>query len=393
MQLMRESLKQIFPRVHNAHAGLLMQRGLTDWEDNEKTIKHHLIDTIGKINPSPLYLLAFNRWLDATHESAHDSFASIAATVDGRLFTGLALGGTLETGATTHHTYGMPMIAGSSVKGAVRSYTEHLFAERDDEGAIQYKEVNGTHQIIIKEDKQQILDTLFGADSDDNDDSESDEPVANAGYLIWHDAWWIPMVNEKGELLTSDKYKPFVGDIVTVHHSEYYKGDKGKLDEALNMESPVPNQQVAIQGSFYFTIEGDSKWIAIAKSLLQSTIENIGLGSKGASGYGYFIHDETLTNDIAKRFEMGRPINIDDPLAAIRQVIKYLNEGQLIENLSSKKNKFFKDLTLNKDNNDDVQKVVQVVLAEHSKLVDSWASIEATNTKRAYKFIQANKAE
>jgi len=397
LQLMRERLKQIFPRVHDAHAGLLMQRGLMDWESDEekktlrerklKTKKEELINIIANVSPSKLYILAFNRWLDTTHEAGHDNFTSIAATVDGRLFTGLALGGTLETGATTHHTYGMPMIAGSSVKGAVRSYTEHLFAERDEDGAIQYETVAGINQIIIKEHKQQILDVLFGADGDDSD---PDDNQANAGYLVWHDAWWVPMVSEQCEPLTGDKYKPFVGDIVTVHHQKYYSRE---LDETLDMENPVPNQQVAIQGSFYFVVEGEQKWIAIAKSLLQSTIENVGLGAKGSSGYGYFVHDESLTNDIAKRFEMGRPTDTsDDPLAAIRKEIKYLDEAQLIDNLTKKKNKFFEHLVLDKDTDEDVQKVVQVVLDEHFDLVATWSdAAKKSNAEKAFKFIQKNK--
>ena len=380
MQLMRNHLKQIFPRVNDAHAGLLMQRGLTDWEESEKPIKAQLINTIANVTASDLYLLAFNRWLDTTHEEGNDNFATIAATVDGRLFTGLSLGGTLETGATTHHTYGMPMLAGSSVKGAVRSYTEHLFAERNQDGTLQFEKADNTNKIIIKEDKKQILDTLFGTDSDD--DTQGD-----AGYLIWHDAWWIPMVNDQGSLLTGNDHKPFVGDIVTVHHPKYYSRE---LDAALDMENPVPNQQVAIQGSFYFVIEGEQKWVHFAKELLKSTIENAGLGSKGTSGYGYFMLDDTLSNDMAKRY--GKGVSIDtsnDPLAAIRQVIKYLDETQLIESLSKGKNALFTQLGLDKDNDEDIQKVVQVVAEEFSGLIEGWSTAQKkSNTEKAYKFIQ-----
>ena len=56
MQLMRHQLKRIFPRVNDAHAGLLMQRGLTDWEDSEKSIKAQLINTIANVTASDLYV-------------------------------------------------------------------------------------------------------------------------------------------------------------------------------------------------------------------------------------------------------------------------------------------------------------------------------------------------
>ncbi len=387
MQLMRDRLKRIFPSVSDAHAGLLMQRGLAHWEENEKSIKADLVNKIASVTPSELYLLAFNRWLDATHEEGNNTFASVAARLDGRLFTGLSLGGTLETGATTHHTYGMPLLAGSSIKGAVRSYTEHLFAERNEDGMLQFEQSDNTNKIIIQEQKRQILDVLFGTDSDDDDDSQGD-----AGYLIWHDAWWIPMVNDQGSLLIGDKYKPFVGDIVTVHHPKYYSRE---LNAALDMENPVPNQQIAIQGAFYFVIEGDPKWVHFARELLKETIKNVGLGSKGSSGYGYFVLDDNLSNDIEKRFEMGRPIDTSDPLAAIRHVIKYLDESQLIENLSkSGRTKFFDKLVLDKNNKEDVQKVVQVVLEEFDEVVNSWSDAQkGSNAEKAYKFVQKNRPQ
>ncbi|MGP5437426.1 type III-B CRISPR module RAMP protein Cmr6 [Psychrobacter alimentarius] len=385
MQLMRNQLKQIFSRVNDAHAGLLMHRGLTDWEENEKPIKARLIDTVANVTASDLYVLAFDRWLNATHEDSHETFATVAAKVDGRLLTGLALGGTLETAATTHHTYGMPMLAGSSIKGAVRSYTEHLFAERDENGAIQFEKSDNVNKLVIQEQKQNILDILFGTDAED--DHQGD-----AGYLIWHDAWWIPMVSDQGSVLPGNDYKPFVGDVVTVHHPKYYSRE---LDAALDMENPVPNQQIAIQGSFYFVIQGEQKWVHFARELLKETLANTGLGAKGASGYGYFTLDDTLNNEIAKRYSKGVPVDIKaDPLGDIRQKIKYLDEAQLIYNLSkSGRTKFFKQLVLDKSNAEDVQKVVQVVLEEHSDFIVSWATIDAKNTKEAYKFIQDNKLE
>ncbi|WP_394210527.1 type III-B CRISPR module RAMP protein Cmr6 [Psychrobacter piscatorii] len=380
MQLMRNQLRQVFSRVNDAHAGLLMQRGLTDWEENEKPIKARLIDTVANVTASDLYVLAFDRWLDATHEDGNEAFATVTAKIDGRLLTGLALGGTLETAATTHHTYGMPMLAGSSIKGAVRSYTEHLFAERDENGELQFEKSDNVNKLVIQEQKQGILDILFGTDAED--DHQGD-----AGYLIWHDAWWIPMVSDQGSVLTGNDYKPFVGDVVTVHHPKYYSRE---LDAALDMENPVPNQQIAIQGSFYFVIQGEQKWVHFARELLKETLANTGLGAKGASGYGYFTLDDTLNNEIAKRYSKGVPVDTTaDPLGAIRQVIKYLDESQLIESLSKGKNALFKDLGLDKDNDDDVQKVVQVVIEEFSELVDSWSDAQKkSNTEKAYKFVQ-----
>lgn len=110
--LIRDSLKPFVTQVDEySHAGLLMQRGMQVWQGKEttdqkdKSDKQDLIKSICNTKPSSLYLLAFNRWLNATYDK--ENFATVSAKIDGRLFTGLPLGGTLETGATTHHTYGL----------------------------------------------------------------------------------------------------------------------------------------------------------------------------------------------------------------------------------------------------------------------------------------------
>lgn len=384
-ELMRRSLSALCSEVESAHAGLLIQRGLQTWEDGEKIVKQKLIEKICKVKPTELYLLAFNRWLNQTHESGREDMATVTAKIEGRLFTGLPLGGTLETGAATHHTYGMPMLAGSSVKGAVRSYTEHLFAQRDENGNLQFKTLNNANKILIQKDKQKVLDILFGADEADEADENTS---ANAGYLIWHDAWWIPKVNNSGKLLKREQCNPFVEDIVTVHHQSYYSGETA---EALDMENPVPNQQLAIQGAFYFAIQGEKKWVNLAKELLELTIQNTGLGSKATSGYGYFVLDDTLKQDMDRRFaryEMSKPIDITaDPLAEIRKVIKYMEEKQLIEGLSRGKKALFNKLNLDKDNDADIANVRQVVLEEHADWVAKWEGDTGRNPQRAYKFI------
>ncbi|VEG12220.1 type III-B CRISPR module RAMP protein Cmr6 [Moraxella cuniculi] len=368
--LMRDNLCEIIQKIDSAHAGLLMQRGLRKWEEGEKPTKKALIDTIASVKPNELYLLAFNRWLGATFNKP--TFATASASIDGRLFTGLALGGTLETGVMTHHAYGMPMIAGSSVKGAVRSYVEHLFAKRNENNQIKYDKDG---QVIVQDDKKPILDILFGADSDDDN--------ASAGYLIWHDAWWIPKVSSKMELSADNQ--PFVGEVVTVHHQKDYQGE---WVEAWDIESPVPNQQIAVQGDFYFCIEGDNDWAEFAKDLLDRMLKEQGLGAKGSNGYGYFISDKKLDGDIEKRYQNSKPIDPTNPLALIKKEISILDDEQLVEKLSKGINKFFNDLQFNKEDESDCRKVVQVLVEERSDFIDKLSNETGKNAQKAYKFIE-----
>ena len=247
ISLMRESLKKLISDdLKDAHAGLLMQRGLTKWDKDDKQAKAELIQKIVKI-PAPkkdsLYALAFTRWVQATSDTGR--FATLAAGISGRLYTGLNSAGALETGISTSHTYGMPLIAGSSVKGIARSHAESLGLDK-------------AH-----------LTVLFGDDSDSGS--------LKAGALVWHDAWFVPA-----------NTPPFAAEIITTHHQDYYNGKQLEADE---MESPIPNQQIATQGSFYFVIEsapGAQAWATYAQNLLFQALQTQGAGSKTASGYGYF---------------------------------------------------------------------------------------------------------
>lgn len=254
MHLMRENLRPLMRNLTSAHAGLLIQRALPVWEDGEKPQKQMLVQTITDVKPDELYTLAFKRWLKLTTEG--NDFATTVATLNGRLFTGLPLGGTLDTGVSTHHTYGMPLLAGSSIKGAVRHYAESIGID------------------------DSVIQVLFGSD---------DDTAPDAGYLIWHDAWWISNTSIQ---------TPFAKEIVTVHHQQYYNGNKLQADDT---ESPTPNVQTAVQGSFYFAIEGVHAWAEYAKQLLDNMLTEQGLGSKTASGYGYFIiTPDVISNQLAE---------------------------------------------------------------------------------------------
>ena len=264
-ELIRPSLKQVINHLTDAHAGLLMQRGLPCWEEGEKQEKQHLVEKIAGISFSDFYRHAFERWVSIT--SDNQRFTHVCARVVGRLYTGLGNAGTLETGLTTHHTYGMPMLAGSSVKGAVRAYAENI----------------GLDKHIVRE--------LFGNDPDDDSDPLS-------GALVWHDAWWVP----KGQ------DKPFAAEIVTVHHQQYYNQEQIEADE---MESPVPNQQIATQGGFYFVIEGQAQWAKFAATLLHQMLQEQGMGSKTASGYGYFMEDEETSRYVTRLIEAANQVHIE----------------------------------------------------------------------------------
>ncbi|MDO5650908.1 MAG: type III-B CRISPR module RAMP protein Cmr6 [Moraxella sp.] len=275
MELMRNSLQETVERIDSANAGLLVQRGLAVFEkDGEKPMKSKHLRRIAGVNADELYKQALSRWQLSTQR---DDFACVFAKVQGRMMMGLSLGGALDTGVISQHSYGMPMIPASSVKGVVRDYFERLYQAYDEQG----KPLFHDKKPVLDDKWQAVSDVLFGTDDDSN---------ANAGYVIWHDAWWM-----------ADTTKPFVVDVVTVHHQKYY-GDEATLSNALdNTENPIPNEQLAVQGGFYFAVQGSDGWADYAKKLLSKALTDSGMGAKGSSGYGYFEIDKRATDNFAEQ--------------------------------------------------------------------------------------------
>lgn len=248
--LMRPALRTITRNTRDAHAGLLQQRGLSQWESGEKPEKNKLIERITHTTVPDHYRLALARWIGLTRNN--NRFTSAVLHCENRLYIGLTTGSTLETGIQTHHSYGMPYLPGSSIKGAVRHYAEQ----------------NGIPPAYLEE--------LFGSDSDTGEVS---------GALVWHDAWWLPL---------NERERPYISEVITVHHQDYYNG---KTSQADGSESPIPNLQIATGGGYYFVIEGPPDWTRYALGLLNATLEQQGIGSKTASGYGYFRSDNHAAYD------------------------------------------------------------------------------------------------
>jgi len=232
------------------HCGLLLTKGLASFPDGEKAgeVKAAHIQAVANLAVSDFYKLAFQRWQKTTAD--RQRFAAFSLPLAGRLYIGVVRDNALETGVTVSHTYGMPMIPGSAVKGLCRASAGEWLANAE------------------------ARRWLFG-----NDPGEEDE-AAEVGGVIFHDAWWVPNGNQK----------PFVAEVVTVHHSAYYTSE-GR-DPATDFDSPVPAPQIAVHGSFYFVIEGQPMWTQLACRLLKEGLRQHGIGGKRSSGYGQFSGEE-----------------------------------------------------------------------------------------------------
>ncbi len=261
--LVRNALREPLRNSASAHTGLLLQRGCTDYvrtgADNAGSGgKAEHIERICKILAPDFYTRAFERWLTATGDPQR--FARCAMRIDARLFIGLAGGNALETGCALSQTFGMPYLPGSSIKGVVRAWVEKALPGEPD-----------------------IKRQIFGSEL-----SEEDK-AGLSGLVDFHDAWWMPSV-ESG----NRKNRPFAQEVVTPHHPDYY-GKRGEVP-ATDLDSPVPNSMIGVQGSFLFALEGEKVWTGLALSMLQKALADSGIGAKTAAGYGYLSPDEEILN-------------------------------------------------------------------------------------------------
>ncbi len=254
------------------HAGLLLDRGFSIWAKNpvkengiitteqHNNAAHNLHRDSANIEFSELYKKAYDNWKQYHVENGDKSQIWFGELVN-RLYLGMGETSPLEAGIILHHTYGVPFIPGSAIKGVLSHFA---------------------NEIGLSDSVKTIL---FGTEVNANNKQDSGE----AGYIIFNDAWWIP------------EGKALAPEMITVHAQKYYS-NKGKNSPHPDFELPNPNPQIAIQGGFMFTVEGGDEWAEYAMKLLQQAMYNRGVGAKGSSGYGYFEEPVNESEKAAKKW-------------------------------------------------------------------------------------------
>jgi CRISPR-associated protein Cmr6 len=174
---------------------------------------------------------------------------SHVARAKGRMIIGLGSESVLETSIQLHHTYGIPYIPGSGLKGLAASYaSQQLGIER----------TSPEYQVI------------FGTTED-------------AGFITFLDAHYIP-----GSATRGGKERVLYPDVITVHHPEYYQNaEKAPADT----NSPTPISFLSATGSYLIALaapdlENRLPWINKTFEILAYALAEMGIGAKTSSGYG-----------------------------------------------------------------------------------------------------------
>jgi len=237
-QFRRDVLAGIAQSPGDTHAGLWLDKYLQgDGEDAKK----NLVKDVTGIKTPDSYRRFFDRWKETLVEICGAANCREAKTL-GRLAINLGAEGVLETSVALQHTYGVPYIPGSALKGLAAHYVMHYLKEepRWDKKADGFL-------------------TLFG-------------DTTSAGYVTFYDALFVP---GSGKL---------VPDVITVHHPDYYQGgDKPPAD----WDSPTPIPFITATGRFLVALSSDyPEWVKAGFEILELALEREGIGAKTSSGYG-----------------------------------------------------------------------------------------------------------
>lgn len=226
--------------------------------------------------PEP-YASAYERWRSGLLDSGCWVFE---ATLLSRMTVGLGVASANENGLCMSHTYGTPLIPGSSIKGALRAAAQEMLG------------LWGCGEIDPASSRQEILKTYPGAEPW----LDAFGSVDGMAAITVYDAWWKP-----GQ-------KPYVFETWTPHHQAYMtQGEPLPLET----ESPIPLSLIAVKRgeTFTFAIQVPSdEWKEPLRQVVNRALER-GLGAKVNQGYGRFgAISEAACQEEGREGQVARPV-------------------------------------------------------------------------------------
>ncbi|MBM3321107.1 MAG: type III-B CRISPR module RAMP protein Cmr6 [Candidatus Eisenbacteria bacterium] len=277
----------------STHPGLWLNRWARKHGDKGEEKRALIGAVIDRIRPPDFYPRAFQRWVASLR--GRETYLVPVETI-GRVIVGLGADCVLETSIALHHTYGVPVLPGSALKGLARRFCLRRFGSSDQEG----KEYRPSG--VLKQSKRlqagqghdwdfTFYDTLFGH-------------VEGAGCLVFNDAWLVPRASNEA---------PLIRDVLTVHHRNYYGASENPAPPAdWDDPIPVPYLTVAPGVCFLLAIEGPDGWRDRAMEILLLALREEGIGAKTSSGYGRMEETERSGSLLARLEESRIDPEVED---------------------------------------------------------------------------------
>ncbi len=286
------------PHPLPAHVGLWLDRYLVEPDALRK-------ETEAKPGRDALYRAAIEALDDPrsaarrTYQRVFDRFRAVLdqgdpatrrLVVDLEAVTRILLHAATATSVTEgslllHHTYGVPYLPGTALKGVARARARklgRLDPERYERLFRPGATADGSprvNQASGRDKEPSWVTELFGY-------VDEGEGGGQGGYVDFWDALWVPV--EKGPGSGS----PLVRDIVNPHHSAYYTGKDDLWPTPA--ESPIPTHFLTIRPGTRFRLVLETWHDALAEGwlrfvldeLLRPALEFDGIGARTAAGYG-----------------------------------------------------------------------------------------------------------
>lgn len=249
------------------------------------------ISELEKIAISEDYEHAFRRWKESFTAPGDRVFELTLIT---RLLVGHGNSSATDVGITVHHTWGVPVIPGSAVKGLLAHFVSTVYGPTDpslppweqdekEQARVKYQGPSWEGGRIVR-GPGEFYRVMFGAPEADQDARMREkgyEAGAYAGRVIFHDALYVPK--------SAPENCPFVGDVLTVHQKQYYDTAGERWPNDYDSPNPVSFVTVRPGVKFLFALSGRSDWTELAEKLLRQALQAWGVGGKTSLGYGRLV--------------------------------------------------------------------------------------------------------
>jgi CRISPR-associated protein Cmr6 len=256
-------------RRRATHPGLILQRYLIQqsYPSERRTIFEVARKAVASESLLSIYAEVFER-RDRSFASDKPCRSERLSTAS-RLIVGLGSENILETGLQLHHTYGVPIIPGSALKGLASHYCHDVWGQRRNASAPE------ENLLFRRGGKHHSL--LFGT-------------IEDGGVITFHDAWIDPESLADGALRL---------DVMTPHHTKWQTNEAPPTD----FDSPVPISFLSVAGTFDVRLswsgpagasqdQGEA-WTKLAMQLLREALAEWGVGGKTSGGYGRLVRTDT----------------------------------------------------------------------------------------------------
>lgn len=239
------------------------------------------------------YSRSFERWRRSFSAAGDRVFELALAS---RLLVGHGNSSATGVGITVHHTWGVPVIPGTALKGLLAHFVDAVYGPDDPERKPWEQEgderTRADYQGVtwrgrrIERGPGWVYRALFGAPDAEEDDAMRARGLdagASTGLVTFHDALYVP------------EDRPFAVDVLTVHQKGYYDSSGGSWPNDYDSPNPVAFLTVRPGVRFLLALSGPPDWTELAERLLRDALEKWGVGGKTSAGYGRLIAPDRLT--------------------------------------------------------------------------------------------------